>query len=166
MTMLPDRVDEVSQKYWETWRAWRYGQGWRLGPDDPKSLLSPFLVDNYDQLGDEGRTWFKQQAALVLWSASEVQRNPTGAPSAKLTPANVTETLDDVKRCFTNLRYEAASVKLEELIKLVTQNPADPDPKGEFYLQEALNIARHGPWNPKRARKSVDLARSQLLRNG
>ncbi len=94
---LSSRLDEITKVFFETWRAWRYDQGWRLGPDLPSSLLSPHMVDNWDQLHDEGRKWFRQQAALVLVAVSQVvpdyeiaDKKTQPSQSKKLSPINMT----------------------------------------------------------------------------
>lgn len=89
---LSNRLDEITKVFFETWRSWRYDQGWRLGPDLPSSLLSPHMVDNWDQLHEAGRVWFRQHAALVLVAVEHLAPEPPPAekPKAKkLAPINM-----------------------------------------------------------------------------
>jgi hypothetical protein len=94
---LSNKLDDITRVFFETWRAWRYAQGWRLGPDLPSSMLSPHMVDNWDQLHDEGRKWFQQQAALVLVAVEQVvpeyvvvEKKVIPSPKKKLIPINTT----------------------------------------------------------------------------
>lgn len=85
---LSNKLDEITKAFFEIWRTWRYAQGWRLGPDLPSSLLSPHMVDNWDQLHDEGRNWFRQQAALVLAAVDQVE-GENKVPDQKIIPTGV-----------------------------------------------------------------------------
>lgn len=101
MAHLSNKLDDVTKVFFEMWREWRHQQGWRLGPDIPSSLLSPHLVDNWDQLSETGRTWFRQHAALVLAAIEHVnkpsatklsKKKPLGKSkksASKLTPLNL-----------------------------------------------------------------------------
>lgn len=80
MAQLSDKLDDVTKVFFEMWREWRHQQGWRLGPDIPSSLLSPHLVDNWDQLSETGRTWFRQHAALVFAAIEHVNRAASSGP--------------------------------------------------------------------------------------
>jgi hypothetical protein len=72
MESLSSRLDDISENFFEVWRAWRYDQGWRLGPDAPDSKLSPFMVASWGQLHEAGRSWFRQHAALVILSIEQI----------------------------------------------------------------------------------------------
>ena len=69
-------VESVVHKYFEAWRVWRISQGWVLGPDAPSSKMSPYLVDDWSQLDEEGETWFRQHVALMLWAQEQVNPQP------------------------------------------------------------------------------------------
>lgn len=63
---LASKLDEITRKFWSTWRTWRLGQGWCFGIDMPSQKVSPHLVASFDQLTPEGSEWFRQHTALLL----------------------------------------------------------------------------------------------------
>ncbi len=78
---LSDHLDEIAISFWETWKTWRTGLGWRLGPDNPVALLSPHLLPKWGGVSDEGQQWFRQHAALVVHAISLLD-----APKAEVAP--------------------------------------------------------------------------------
>jgi hypothetical protein len=77
MESLSSRLEDISENFFEVWRAWRYDQGWRLGPDAPDSKLSPHMVGSWSQLHETGRSWFRQHAALVILSIEQTGHKQT-----------------------------------------------------------------------------------------
>ena len=78
---LSDKLDEITRKFWSTWRTWRLGQGWALGTDLPSQKVSPHLVASFDQLTPEGSDWFRAHTALLLHAIGDMAVE-TPAPAA------------------------------------------------------------------------------------
>lgn len=101
-----DRLEDITRAFFTTWRVWRYEQGWRLGPDAPASLLSPFMVDNWNQLDDAGRAWFRQHAALVLAATDQVRTN-------RVAPLGIKESLLIAKKKLKGGDFASAEAVLQ-----------------------------------------------------
>lgn len=116
MPKLSDRLDEITRKFWQSWKTWRIGQNWTLGSDYPNQKLSPFLVANFDQLPDGGE-WFRQHAALMLWTLDDLPLEAWGVVPA---PTRVDESAmprlrSEVERLRTEVEDLRKLVKLREL---------------------------------------------------
>lgn len=107
MGKLASQLEDITPLFFALWREWRHGQGWRLGPDLPGALLSPHMVDDWDQLTDTSRNWFRQHAALVIAAAEQVK-----SKTSKEDPIISTTVRDPAIRPDTQTLRQSALVRM------------------------------------------------------
>lgn len=114
MTKLSDRLEDVTRLFFSLWREWRHNQGWRLGPDLPGALLSPYMVDSWDELHDGGRIWFRQHAALVIASIDQLKVKKAAEPIVQTIPEREANVNPVAAR-------EAALVRLADALEMAKE---------------------------------------------
>jgi len=116
MTTLADQIDVIAELFFRAWRLWRIDAGWSLGPDRPDIQMSPHLVDTWDMLTPDGKSWFRQHAALVIYAAgphSTVQDDVVPAPDG------VTELLEGVLAALRQNHTKTAKTRAEDALRLL-----------------------------------------------
>lgn len=171
MAKLSDRLEDISRMFFGLWREWRQGQGWRLGPDLPGALLSPYMVDNWDQLNDGGRTWFRQHAALVLASIEQTKAQRDLKPVVPTYTEREANTSPEAARQHALIRLSDAAeavkqgdnVRATKLVRVakVYMQKSSADKKLVLVIDRALTIMKKvnsGKLPPINAGPAVDEA--------
>lgn len=126
MSLDNEDLNLISREFFNAWRQWRLSQGWTLGPDRPDSKMSPYLVHSWEGLNVEGKQWFVQHSALVLYATQQGSGSPSKVEDS---PANsgvndkVIQKLNAGIVAIDELKTETARRKIRTALKLLKGEP-------------------------------------------
>jgi len=136
-----DHLEEIAQKFWQSWSTWRRNQGWTLGLDRPDAKMSPFLVHSWDGLDVEAKGWFRQHAALVLYAAQPYTGSTPSPPVVPPVAASAPQSDETTQK---------AIAKLEAGLKALSELKTDI---GERKVRTALKLLKGEPIRKRPTRR-------------